>query len=234
MSSEEDDNERYGRARRMLPGLLGSSKRREQFLAAVTASSLLFAGFMWLRTESELAATKVEKSQGWVVVLDGNGNAVNLPVASANDWRLSDGMVLKRLEEVVRCMHGLDPVPKVVLDCWEREKTLFTGDAALKFEAFGKERFPKVDDILRAQQSGAITVDVESWAKPEPAAPNRYWLRWKRTYKPRAGGSSTVEAWSGTFDLELIPVQPGDSSGVRIVRWEWHKDLSGTASKGAG
>lgn len=232
MSFEEDDNERYSRARRMLPGLLGSAQKREKFLAGVTVCSLLFTGFMWLRTNSDLAAAKLEKSQGWVVVLDVKGNVVDLPVASANDWRLPDPFILNRLEEVIRCMHGLDPVPKVVLECWERERVLFTGDAAAQFEAFGKARFPKVDDILRAQQSGSLVVEMDGWSKPESAAPNRFWRRWKRVFKPRAGGTSTTEVWSGTFDIELIPVRPGDTSGMRIVRWEWHQDLSGTASKG--
>lgn len=231
--SHEEDNERYGRARRMLPGLLGSGQKREKFLAVVTVCSLLFTGFMWLRTSSDLAAVKLEKSQGWVVVLDGNGNTVNLPVASANDWRLSDGMVLDRLARTVRCMHGLDSVPKVALECWTDAAKLFYGvDAVTKYEAFHKDRFPRVDDVLRQQQAETIVVDVESWSKPEAAAPNRYWLRWKRTRKPRGSGTSTTEMWSGTFDVELIPVQRTETSGMRIVRWEWHQDLSGTASKG--
>lgn len=231
MSYEEDDNERYGRARRMLPGLLGSGQKREKYLAAVTACSLLFTGFMWLRTESQLAAAKTEKQQGWVVVLDAKGKAVDLPIASASEWQPPDGLILNRLEEVIRCMHGLDPVPKAVFDCWEREKELFFGDAAVQFEAFAKERFPKVDDLLRAQQSGFTTVDIESWSKPEKALKTRFWLRWKRVFKPRGGGTSTTEMWSGTFDVELMPVTPVATSGMRIVRWEWHRDLSGS-SKG--
>lgn len=225
----EEDNERYARARRLLPGLLGTSKKRETFLASVTACSLLFTGFMWLKTSSDLAAVKLEKSQGWVAACDGDGNVVKLPVASANEYRLSDGLVFKRLEEVVRCMHGLDRLPKVVRDCWEREKALFVGEAAQRFEAFGQERFPSVDAILRQQQLGSIVVDIESRSKPEPAAPNRYWLRWKRQTVPHNGGTPVVEVWSGTFDVELIPMQRTDTSGMRITWWEWHQDTSGSA-----
>jgi hypothetical protein len=232
---EDDDSERYGRARRMLPGLLGSGQKREKFLAAVTGCALVFTGYMWLRTNAELAAVKAEKSQGWVVVLDGNGNQVQLPVASANEWRLSDGMVLDRLSRTIRCMHGLDGVPKVAIECWTDAAKLFYGvDAVAKYDAFHKERFPKVDDVLRQLQERTITVDVESWSKPEPNAPNRYWLRWKRTSRPHGSGTSTTETWSGTFDIELIPVQRTETSGMHIVRWEWHQDLSGSASKGAG
>lgn len=231
---EEDEDERYGRARRVLPGLLGSSRRREQFLTVVTACALLFVGFMWLRTNSQLAAAKLEKSQGWVVVLDGKGEAVQLPVASANDWRLADGMVVERLARTVRCMHGLDPVPQVVRKCWEEVAPLFYGaDAVTRFEAFNKERFPKVDDILRQQQVETVSVDVQSWAKPETAAPNRYWMRWKRSRIPRGAGTATTEMWSGTFDIELVPITRDNVSGMRIVRWEWHQDLTG-AGKGAG
>jgi hypothetical protein len=60
VSHKEDDNERYGRARRMLPGLLGSGQKREKFLAGVTVCSLLFTAFMWFQTSSDLAAVKLE------------------------------------------------------------------------------------------------------------------------------------------------------------------------------
>lgn len=232
MSREES----YKRAQEMLPGLLGSGRRREVFLSALAAVAVLYAFVSGWRASTQLAACKAEKQQGWVVVLDGNGKRVDVPVVSADEWRLADPLVVPILGRTTQCLRGLDPVPKVVSACWKEASQLFYGDEAVKrFEAFAKERIPNVDAILQAQAREEITVDIESWDKPDPlSVPGRFWLRWTETHKPRVG-QVTKETWSGTYEVELTPMQKVGGPPLRIVRWNWRCDVGDCkSSKGAG
>lgn len=230
-----DREESYRRAREMLPGLLGSGRRREVALWTFAGISLLYAFVSGWRSSTQLASCKAEKQQGWVVLLDGKGERVNLPVVSADEWAPSDPLVVEKLVKTLQCLRGLDPVPKVVTSCWQASAKLFYGDTAVKqFDAFAKERIPSADAILQAQMREEIVVSIESWDKPDKQAlPGRFWVRWTETHKPRVG-QITQETWSGTFDVELVPMTKLDDPPLRIVRWSWRCDVGACKSKGAG
>lgn len=234
MDDEQENGEReadYERARGILPGLLKSGWWRECALASVAALLLAYVLVSSWRSSSQLSECKAEKQTGWVVVLDANGDRLGVPAVSAAEWRLTDGMVAEKLVRVVRCLRGLDPVPKVVSACWRESAPLFFGaESVAKFEAYNKARFPTVDAILQQQARESIVITGEVWDKPEPDAPSRFWMRWVETHRLRTGELQTPEAWSVTFDVELVPVgKTAVDSGLRIIRWgDWRR----VASKG--
>lgn len=227
-----DDESRYERARNT--ALLGSSVPRERFLAALLVAALVYIGATAWQSTKTLAECKQEKQQGWVVVLDKQGEQVDVQAVSAAEWRLADGMVVERLARTVRCLRGLDANPKVVVDCWKEASPLFFGTEAVdKFEGFQKARVPNVDAVLQWQTREEVVVSIESYDKPDTSAPNRFWLRWTEKHVPRVGPVVT-ETWSGKFDVELTPIEKrsGRGMGMRIVRWDWHCDLGGCKGKG--
>lgn len=231
-----DDESRYERARAVLPGLLGDGRARERFLAGLLVASLFYVAVSSWRASGQLAECKQEKQQGFVVVINGKGEQIEADVVGAAEWKLADGMVVERLVRTVRCLRGMDPNPKVVSDCWKEQSPLFSGSEAVnKFDDFQKSRIPTVDAILQWQQREEIIVNVESYDKPFASAPNRFWLKWTEKHVVKSGQSFT-ETWSGTFDVELTPIEKrsGRGMGMRIVRWDWHCDLGGCKGKGAG
>ena len=221
-----DDKARYAAATGFLPGLLGDARKRERWMMAMCSALLLaLVVFCW-RSSSQLAVCKAEKQSGWVVVLDSTGDRLNVPTASAAEWRLSDPMVVKRLAGVVSCLRGLDPEPKVTVKCWEDSAPLFYGTAAVQaFNAFHKQRFPNLNAIQQQLMQETVTADVDSFSKPDAEVPGRYWLHWIETHTLRNGQKKT-EAWAGTFDVELEPIDAARvNSGLHIVRFEWAKAL---------
>lgn len=217
---------RYEQARAVIPGLLGAAWFRERVLMGITVAALIFSGWMWFRGNSQLATCKAEKGRGWVVVLDKNGGRLDLPVASADEYRLADGMVIERLERVVTCLYGLDPVRSVVSRCWDETSPLFVGDEAVhKFNAFAKATFPDRTAVAKQQREETRLVEIQGTQKPDKGAEGRYWLRWKVIHQPHNGSRQTEEYWSSTFDVQLVPLEEDPkTTGLKIVDWNQHQE----------
>jgi hypothetical protein len=219
-------DDRYERAGAFLPGLVGESQKRERWLMGLSSVLALALIGLWFRSGSQLAQCKAEKQSGYVVVLDSSGDRLNVPTMNAAEWRLSDPMVVKRLADVVSCLRGLDAVPAKTKHCWEEYTPLFYGnDAVTSFMAYTRERAPTTDAILNQWRQETVDAKVDSYTKPDAEVPGRYWLHWIETHNLRNGQKRT-EAWAGTFDVELEPIDKASvNSGLHIVRFSWAKAL---------
>lgn len=218
----EDRTAWYKRNQTVLPGLAGAAWFRERVYLAVMAAALSFAGWMALRSNSQLAACKAEKGAGWVVVLDHNGGRIDVPRVSADDYRMANGMVLTQLQDAITCIAGLDPDLGAYKKCRDKYSPLFVGDGARKLADFDKQRFPTPNAVRAAQRDEIAEVIVQGHDIPASDAPaqGRYWLRWKVIHHPRMGGRPTEEFWSSTFDVELVPLDSDPkTSGMQIVDW---------------
>lgn len=217
----------------MLPGLIGTSVKREIALATALAVVGAYAGATAWTSRSQLAECKAEKRNGWVAVLNGQGERLDVTVVGADDWRLADGMVKRELGDVVRCMRALDPVADVTIKCWEEKSQLFFGDAKKSIEAYGKELFPNADSVARRLRMESISVELQSWQKPDVHAPSRFLLTWTETHKATNGLKPVRETWSGLFDVDLVPIDPKlNNSPLRIVRYEWRCNAGCGGAKG--
>lgn len=226
---DDEEEQRYEAARGAFSGLVGRSYSRERAWMALSAALVLaFICSEW-RHSSQLASYRVEKSHGFVVVVDREtGERMNVQPVSAAEFRATDGMVRHRLVETIMCIRGLDGSPKLVASCWKKAAPLFAGELAVKkFEEFHRSRFPSTAAILRQQETETIEVEVVDGLKPDEQLPDRWWFRWKEIHRTRAIGSKDrVEMWSGTFDTQRVELSDDPAStGMRIEQWQWAKDL---------
>lgn len=212
-----------------MPGLLGRSYSRERVWMGLALGMVGVCVAVEWRHAGQMATLRAEKSQGFVVVLDGEtGERLNVRPVSAAEFRATDAMVRHRLIETLQCVRGLDGSPKVVVGCWKKAAPLFAGELAVKkFDEFHRSRFPNASAILRQQEEETIDVVVVDALKPDAANQDRWWFRWKEIHRSRTmGNRDRTEWWSGTIDTDRVELTTDpNSTGLRILQWEWHKDV---------
>lgn len=227
----------YAAARKRLHTVSVTASRRELIWAAFGVLGVVYAMATSWSARGQIAGLKVEASKCDPVVLDRNGYQLSAVPLGKAEQSVVDGIVISRLSDTITKLRGVDAHFAVVAANWRREPELFETEEAYR-KLMEYRRAAKLDtpeNVQTRQASETVDIAPVSWGHDAvPTAPDeepvlKYWLRWTETHRRTNGGSAkdAPEQWFGEFEVRLnMPeASVGDWNPLRIVRWDWRREL---------
>lgn len=228
---------RYAQAEANARSLLGASAFRTKLFAGLFLGLAIadVLGFFWV---TKLIADIKAASEGGdieVVVLDENGNRVNVDAVKAADWEgPNTGMIVEQLRQAVTCVRGLPADPHVVKACWDKE--LGNGNRPGKFveragvmlaDYANREYAPDQDALVARMARESVQIQHLGVTHPDD---DRWALRWRERVVDRSGRIASEHVMTGTFTVRVVPLTRVDiernSTGLQVIYYDWSQDPS--------
>ena len=208
---------KYEAAQQRWTGAIGEFQRRANVAWCVAGLAVVYSlGAEW-RHEMLLSRAKVAGAEPKVIEQRCDGTLGEARLIPASEYGMADGLVYRRLEDVVRCMRGLEGDAAKVHACWLEIQPMFRGAAAKRYEADSASLLGKPDEFRRRVENDRIEVKHDR-AMRHRAAGGGYGISWQETGK--RNGRPVDETWSGVFTVELVSVEDG---GMAITDYRWEQ-----------
>lgn len=231
---------RYAEAESRFRGLVGTTSARAKLFAYVSLGLLVlnvFQNFWYTRV---IAGIQTAGPDVRVLVLDGHGDGIAVPMVRAADWDGPNaGMIVDQLRRSIDCVRGLSTDARAVNACWERElgwkdrvgkshAGKFVGRAAVMLGEYANREFaPNAEALAERLARESVQIQHLGVTHPDDA---RWALQWRERVIDRSGRTTSERVMTGTFTVQIVPLTQVDiernTTGLQITYYDWAQDSS--------